>query len=202
MKAVFIFCLGVFLVIGAAGCDPYQEGMELLEGGEYEAAAEYFSQRVKENPEDPRVHHQLAYSYTRLKMRDEAIKHYKKALELKPDYFESRLNLGTVYLKSRKQKQALEELKKAVDLKPDSETARINLAWAYYYNLETAKADKHRQKAIELSGGERRYLQLQKRLKADKSRIEKIKRKSFKKDSAEGPEEAEPSPGATAKRSP
>ncbi len=192
-KTCSIF-LCILMATLTAGCDPYKEGMELLEQGKYEAAAEFFYQAVKNNPEDPRAHHQLGYSYTRLKMYEEAIKQYKKALEIKPDYFEARLNLGTVCLKARKKQQAVDELKKAVQQNPDSETAHINLAWAYYYNFNLEEAEEHRSKAVKLSGGERQYKDLKQWLDEQRNYLEK--RKEREKQAKEN-EESE-GPGAVA----
>ncbi|MFO8057553.1 MAG: tetratricopeptide repeat protein [bacterium] len=203
MRTAKIFGLCFFLAVAATGCDPYSEGMNLLEQGKYEAAAEFFYQAVKENPEDARAHHQLGYSYSRLKMYKEAIKQYQKALELKPEYFEARLNLGTVYLKNRQAKKALEELKKAVELKPKNETARVNLAWAYYYNLELDKAAEHRQKAVELSGGEKEYADLKQWLDSQKKYVKKDKDEKAGAEEAEKERESvEAASGATAEKSP
>lgn len=66
----------------AASPDYYEEGKELAEEGKYHEALTSFRLAKKESPEEPAVREQMAVVYTRIGMTDEAIKTYRRALEL------------------------------------------------------------------------------------------------------------------------
>jgi tetratricopeptide (TPR) repeat protein len=142
------------------GCDPYRQGMKLLEEQKYEEAARYFLQQTKENPRDFRAFHELGYAYTRLDMMDKAAEAYRQAIQLKPDYFPSLLNLGTVNLKRGYVDGAYFNLKKAVEMNPKSEAAQINLAWAALGAFRYDESEEHMKKAEELAGQNGKYPEL------------------------------------------
>ena len=59
---------------------------------------------------------------------DEAVKEFKKAIELDPDSAHAHDNLATVYAEKRMFREALAEYLAALELEPDSPTAHYNLA--------------------------------------------------------------------------
>lgn len=59
---------------------------------------------------------------------DEAIKEFKKAIELDPNSAHAHDNLATVYAEKKQFREALEEYLTAIKLEPDSATAHYNLA--------------------------------------------------------------------------
>jgi tetratricopeptide (TPR) repeat protein len=82
-----------------------------LVSGQSEAALEKLGQAVKDNPENPTFYYATGTLYDtmekdstdkydaakKLEFHNLAIANYKKALEIKPDYFESLYNLGALY---------------------------------------------------------------------------------------------------------
>src|SRR5258707_9002478 len=59
---------------------------------------------------------------------DEAIKEFKKAIELDPESAHAHDNLATVYSEKKLYREALKEYLTALQLQPDSATAHYNLA--------------------------------------------------------------------------
>jgi len=59
---------------------------------------------------------------------DEAIKEFKKAIDLDPDSAHAHDNLATVYAEKKLYREALNEYLTALKLEPDSPTAHYNLA--------------------------------------------------------------------------
>lgn len=59
---------------------------------------------------------------------DEAIKEFKKAIELDPNSAHAHDNLATVYAEKKQFREALEEYLMAIKLEPDAATAHYNLA--------------------------------------------------------------------------
>ena len=60
---------------------------------------------------------------------DEAIVHYQKALQIKPDYAEAHNNLGNALLQKGRVDEAITHYQKALQIKPDSPEVLNNLAW-------------------------------------------------------------------------
>jgi predicted O-linked N-acetylglucosamine transferase (SPINDLY family) len=61
---------------------------------------------------------------------DEAVKSYKSALKIKPDYLEANNNLGTAYNKLLQTQLAIDYYERAIAIKPDYVDAHANLATA------------------------------------------------------------------------
>lgn len=64
--------------------DYYQEGTDLLRQEKYHEALTSFQLAMRENPNDTDVLQQIAVTYTHIGMTDEAIRRYRRVLELKP----------------------------------------------------------------------------------------------------------------------
>lgn len=60
--------------------DYYREGLELLRVGKYHEALTSFRLAQRESPQDPAVLQQIAITYTRIGMTDEASKTYRSVL--------------------------------------------------------------------------------------------------------------------------
>jgi Flp pilus assembly protein TadD len=64
--------------------DYYQEGTDLLRQEKYHEALTSFQLALRENPNDTDVLQQIAVTYTHIGMTDEAVRRYRRVLELKP----------------------------------------------------------------------------------------------------------------------
>jgi tetratricopeptide (TPR) repeat protein len=67
---------------------------------------------VKEFPQEPLCHYNLACALAAKKKSAEAINEYQKALELAPDYARAHYNLAILYIQQNKKDEARSELKK------------------------------------------------------------------------------------------
>jgi tetratricopeptide (TPR) repeat protein len=79
-----------------------------------------------------------------------AIEHYRKAVELKPDYEDARINLGNTLLEQGDLEGAIGQFQKAVELKPDLPELRGNLAIALSRKGDLEGAIAQCRKAVEL----------------------------------------------------
>lgn len=140
-------------LIMAAGCDPYKEGRELMAQGNYSDAADYFYAQSKKHPDDYRAFHELGFCYTRLRLNRSALESYHKALELKPGYAPTLLNIGTLYYYLREYNKSAYYLEKAVEADPENVTAHLNLGTTYAMLRKYQEAIDQVEKARELSGG-------------------------------------------------
>src|SRR6266852_2442828 len=80
---------------------------------------------------------------------DEAIKEFKKAIELDPESAHAHDNLATVYSEKKLYREALKEYLTALELEPDSATAHYNLACFLATHGSDMAVDEYKE-AIEL----------------------------------------------------
>ena len=102
---------------------------ELLAKGDYAGAEPLLTSVTTANPKDFRAWYDLGYVYRALTRPADAIAALRKSVELKPDVFESNLNLGLL-LEEQGSADAVAFLSKATTLKPES-NANHNLARAW-----------------------------------------------------------------------
>lgn len=95
--------------------------------------------------------YKLGEKYSNQGKVDEAIKEYKKALNLDPNFAEAHLNLGWSYaLKKKDYNLALQETLEAIRLKPDLIMGYRNLWWIYRLLKRFDEALEAIKKAIKL----------------------------------------------------
>ncbi len=85
---------------------------------------------------------------------DSAIKDYKKAIELDPDYANAYCNLGTVYREIGEFEKAIEKLTKSIELDPKLILAYYNRGqtWLFLHEWEKAMQDLTVAKDMDLEG--------------------------------------------------
>lgn len=95
----------------------------------------YWEKNVKENPENFLAQYQLAQIYHSRFYLEKAITHYKKSIELEPNYARTHNNLGLIYQHLHQYDLAISEYDAVLRKYPDSEVALANkslsqLSWA------------------------------------------------------------------------
>ncbi len=81
---------------------------------------------------------------------DEAIAHYRKALEIKPDYAEAHNNLGLALAGRGQVDEAIAHFRKALEIEPDYVPAHYNLGKLLAGHGEMDEAIVHFRKALEI----------------------------------------------------
>ncbi|MGA2279712.1 MAG: tetratricopeptide repeat protein [Verrucomicrobiota bacterium] len=84
---------------------------------------------------------------------DEAIVHYQKALQIKPDYAEAHNNLGNALLKKGSVDEAITQYQKALQINPNYAEAHHNLGSALLQKGSVDEAIVHYQKALQINSG-------------------------------------------------
>ncbi len=84
---------------------------------------------------------------------DEAISHFKNALEYNKDNSAARFRLGMIYSRIGKLTEGLDELKKAIELRPNVGFYRLELVHLYKQLGEKEKATEELSRAIALDPG-------------------------------------------------
>lgn len=107
----------------------YELGSLLLDKKLYTQAALYLQQALKQVDSEELenaaiVYNALGYSYFAQEQYDLAIRNYKEALKIAPDYVTALNNLGHSYERKQLMNQALETYENALALEPSNNTAK------------------------------------------------------------------------------
>lgn len=117
-----------------------------LRRGNFEAAEENLKLACEQDPTNEVLYFSMGSVYDNLSKSEEAIGAYKKALELKPNYFDANYNLGALYFN-----QGVAKVNEANDVPPsqnkrykvllEEATAIFNVALPYLENAHEANPE-------------------------------------------------------------
>jgi cytochrome c-type biogenesis protein CcmH/NrfG len=85
---------------------------------------------------------------------DEAIAHYKMALEVMPTFAQAHYNLGNILLQREQVGEAISHFQKALEIHPDFAEVHGNLGWIFLQQGRVDEAIAHFQKVLELQPGD------------------------------------------------
>lgn len=128
--------------------------------GDYEKAVAYFAEAVRIDPFEfiniynlAQLHQLLAATAAdRAAALESAVRAYLHACDLRPDHFESQLNLGVCYHQLGRIDAAVECYRKAVALNPRQAFAYVNLGAAYESQGKFYEAIRAYKNALECDG--------------------------------------------------
>jgi tetratricopeptide (TPR) repeat protein len=112
--------------------DDLKDAEDLLQKRQYPQAEEKLLALAPHQDRNPQVWFDLGFVQSQLGKLAEAIKSYKKATELNPEWFQAQQNLGAVMAKSGDFRGAAAVFKVAVTLKPDfgaDNNKALSLSW-------------------------------------------------------------------------
>ena len=117
---------------GPGGHEPdyYEEGRVLLQDEKYHEALTSFRLALRESPNDTDVLQQIAVTYTRIGMTDEAVKTYRRVLELKPHASGAHYGLAFLLLQQAQTDDAVAHLRAFLARPPTTTQAQRHVAHA------------------------------------------------------------------------
>ena len=100
------------------GVSDYNDGVKLMKKGKYDKAEKKFAAALKKNPKMAEAHNNLGYSLRKqgTSNQKEALSHYNKAIELKPDLAEAYMYRGVLYMLMGQEGKALEDHRQLIGL--------------------------------------------------------------------------------------
>jgi type IV pilus assembly protein PilF len=130
-----------------------QMGTSNLEKGNYPAALKNLLSAEEYNPNDPLIQNNLGLAYFVRDRNELAEKHMQRALAIKSDFTEARINLGRVYMEQKKYDEAIRILHVATqDLTyPNPEKAWTQLGMAQFSKGDFNSAKKSLAEAIKIN---------------------------------------------------
>ena len=105
----------------------------------------------QKSPDLVRPFNNLGEAYDKLGNYDKAIKEFKQALKINPNYFFGLNNLGNIYGKQKNYIEAISYFQKALNLKPDYSPSHYNIARAFHLIGRKKEAVKSYRKAIQFN---------------------------------------------------
>ncbi len=99
---------------------------------------------------------------------DEALKHFRAALDIKPAFWKAHQNAGAVYLINGDLDSAIHHLQEAVAVRPDAVRVHNNLGRAYTGLGRTKEAMESYRRALQLDPGNKKAIENLKRLRQEK----------------------------------
>jgi len=110
--------------------DYYEEGMDLLSDGKFHDALTSLRLALKENPGDPVILQQIAITYTRIGMTEEAAKTYRHVLQKDPRASGAHYGLAFLLIRSGQAKEAVPHLKAFLAHPPEGPEASQHIQHA------------------------------------------------------------------------
>lgn len=130
--------------------DSMQDGNEALEKHDYQAAIRIFSALTFADPKDYTSWFNLALAESASQKDPDAIAHYQRVLELKPDLYEAHLNIGIVMVRNHQNADAAAHFAEAARLKPDQFRPQLYLAESLLSSGDDRAAAAAFEKAVQL----------------------------------------------------
>lgn len=113
-----------------ASPDYYGEGVDLAREERYHEALTSFRLALRERPEDLATLEQMAVVYTRIGMTDEALKTYRRVIDLEPGRPAAHYGAAFLLLNRGREQEAREHLEAFLRRRPDSPDAERHVRHA------------------------------------------------------------------------
>ena len=110
--------------------DYYEEGLQLMSVGKYHEALTSFRLALREDPRDATVLQQIAITYTRIGMTDEAIKTDRAVREKDASSSGAHYGIAFLLLKEGRQAEAMEHLRSFLNNPPSGSEAQRHVMHA------------------------------------------------------------------------
>lgn len=127
MRTILFLILILFLT--ASSVDDAREANKAFENGNYEQAVELYQQAIEEDPENAKLHFNLASALYKMGETEEAMQVYDRfeSLSESPeDQSFASYNKGTMLTEEEKYEEAIEYFRDALRKNPNDEDARHN----------------------------------------------------------------------------
>ncbi|MGA2508567.1 MAG: tetratricopeptide repeat protein [Chitinispirillaceae bacterium] len=141
----------LFVKIAAAALFPAMMGLTWEQVGYWKSDFTLFSHAITVTKRNYVAHNNFGLYLYKTGRTGEAIAHYQKALEIKPNYAEAHNNLGVPLENIGRTDEAIAHYQKALEIKPNYAEAHYNLGNLLSNIGRTDEAIAHYQKALEIN---------------------------------------------------
>jgi tetratricopeptide (TPR) repeat protein len=106
---------------------------------------------LRHQPENPKAHYYFANGLRERGQYREAVNHFRRAVELKPDFIWAWVNMANIYTLGQDYRSAIPTFQRVLELDPNLAVAHNNLGCAYYNMGEVDSARAHYATALKLN---------------------------------------------------
>ena len=160
-RLIYVVLVSIFFLVSCAANLELRKNQEealrnfgeaYIREGDYTKALGKLLEAEKLYAEDQHLQYDLGLVYMAKERLDLAIHHFKKAVEIKPDYTPAKNSLGAAYLAQKKWDDAISCFKEITGdlLYVTPHFPLSNLGWAYYNKKEYRLAEKYYQDALKI----------------------------------------------------
>lgn len=110
--------------------DYYAEAVELMSSGRYHDALTSFRLALRSDPQDPAILQQIAMTYTRIGMTEQASKTYRQVLEGNPRSAGAHYGLAFLLAREGRTDEAIQHLESFLAMPPDGADAQRHVEHA------------------------------------------------------------------------
>lgn len=121
----------IFLLLFICSSLLFYSGRTFIRNFDWHNPITFYTQLIKHNPNVARIYNNLAMAYSENGQTDEAIRTYKKAIQVGDFYAETHYNLANAYLAQNNMKSAEAEYRKALTINPFFLHSYVQLALLY-----------------------------------------------------------------------
>lgn len=132
----------------------YQMGVYHQQQGHMQDALRELQKSLELNPDNPEALNAMGLVlHLSFNRPEEAVRHYKRALEVRPSFSEAKTNLANVYLSQSRYDEAIKLYEEALNdmLYPTPFIAQGNLGWALYKKGDQERGVRNIQAALTLN---------------------------------------------------
>jgi tetratricopeptide (TPR) repeat protein len=90
--------------------DYLSEALVLERQGDFDAALTSYRLALRDSPNEPKIHVNMAIAFSRTGRQDEAIRSYRRALEISPDLSGAHYGLAFILIKRNERDEAIRHL--------------------------------------------------------------------------------------------
>lgn len=146
MRVLFFLILTLFLT--ASSVDDARKANEAFEEGNYQEAVELYRQAIEEDPENAKLHFNLASALYKLGQSEEAMQSYDRFENLTESAEEQSFasyNQGTMLTEQQKYEEAAEFFREALKKNPNDADARHNYELALQKQQQQEQQEQQQQ---------------------------------------------------------
>ncbi len=134
----------------------FQQAVAESERGNSQRAIAHLETAVREQPNYFEAYNNLGVQHRKLRQWDEAIRAFRRALELRTDSAKPHVNLGVIYGELGQTKEAITSFETARRLEPNSTAIHIALGQLYFQKQDYLNAEESLETATRLNPAEAR----------------------------------------------
>ncbi|MBM3212507.1 tetratricopeptide repeat protein, partial [Candidatus Poribacteria bacterium] len=160
LALLFILCFPIYTIYCVLGITPveraklaYEEGQRLELAYEFQKAADYYKEAIKQDKKNPQYHYKLAFAYNQLKPPkiNDAIDRLKQIVKIDPGHKESYSLLGQLYLQKKDIKDAELAFGRAMEIDKKFAEPYFFIGGIFQQKKESQKAIEYYQNYIKLA---------------------------------------------------